>query len=46
MAVAIAIDLCNGADPVCSPGDDVAAHSTYVQAGLIQQGAEFAASRL
>ncbi|MET0452138.1 MAG: cutinase family protein [Mycobacterium sp.] len=41
-----AIDLCNGADPVCSPGDDVAAHSTYVQAGLIQQGAEFAASRL
>jgi cutinase len=41
-----AIDLCNGADPVCSPGDDAAAHSLYVQAGLIQQGAQFAAGRL
>jgi cutinase len=41
-----AIDLCNGADPVCSPGDDVAAHSTYVQAGLVQQGADFAAGRI
>jgi cutinase len=41
-----AIDLCNGADPVCSNGDDVPAHSTYVQAGLVQQGAAFAAGRL
>jgi cutinase len=41
-----AIDLCNGADPVCSSGDDVAAHSNYVQAGLVQQGADFAAGRL
>jgi cutinase len=41
-----AIDLCNGADPVCSSGDDVPAHSTYVQAGVVQQGADFAASRL
>jgi cutinase len=41
-----AIDLCNGADPVCSNGDDVAAHSNYVQAGLVQQGAAFAAGRL
>ena len=41
-----AIDLCNGADPVCSPGDDVAAHSLYVQTGLIQQGADFAAGRV
>jgi cutinase len=41
-----AIDLCNGADPVCSPGDDVPAHSAYVQAGLVQQGAAFAAGRL
>lgn len=24
------LDLCNGADPVCSNGDDVAAHSLYV----------------
>jgi cutinase len=41
-----AIDLCNGADPVCSPGDDRAAHSLYVQSGLVQQGAAFAASRV
>jgi cutinase len=41
-----AIDLCNGADPVCSNGDDVPAHSTYVEAGLVQQGAAFAAGRL
>jgi cutinase len=41
-----AIDLCNGADPVCSNGDDVAAHSNYVQAGLVKQGADFAAGRL
>ena len=27
------IDLCNGADPVCSNGNDVAAHSLYVQSG-------------
>jgi cutinase len=41
-----AIDLCNGADPVCSTGDDAAAHSRYVQSGLVQQGAAFAASRV
>ncbi|WP_051574207.1 cutinase family protein [Mycobacterium sp. URHB0044] len=41
-----AIDLCNGADPVCSPGDDRAAHSLYVQSGLVQQGATFAANRV
>ncbi len=41
-----AIDLCNGADPVCSPGDDRAAHSLYVQSGLVQQGAAFAANRV
>jgi cutinase len=41
-----AIDLCNGADPVCSNGDDRAAHSLYVESGLVQQGAAFAASRV
>ena len=41
-----AIDLCNGADPVCSPGDDTAAHSLYVQSGLIEQGAVFAANHI
>jgi cutinase len=41
-----AVDLCNGADPVCSPGDDTAAHSLYVQTGLVQQAATFAAGRV
>lgn len=40
------IDLCNGADPVCSPGDDRAAHSLYVEAGLSKQAADFVASRV
>ena len=33
-----AIDLCNGADPVCSNGNDVAAHSLYVEAGMAISG--------
>lgn len=37
------IDLCNGADPVCSDGDDVGAHSLYVQSGMANQAASFAA---
>ena len=41
-----AIDLCNGADPVCSNGDDVAAHSLYVQSGLATQAAQFVANRI
>jgi cutinase len=40
------IDLCNGADPVCSNGDDRAAHSLYVEAGLATQAAQFVADRL
>ena len=40
------IDLCNGADPVCSFGADRAAHSQYVQAGLTRQAATFVADRL
>jgi len=40
------IDLCNGADPVCSDGNDVPAHSLYVEAGLATQAAQFVASRL
>ncbi|WP_460355386.1 cutinase family protein [Mycobacterium sp. ZZG] len=40
------IDLCNGADPVCSNGDDRPAHSQYVQTGMTQQAAEFVAARL
>lgn len=38
------IDLCNGADPVCSPGDDRAAHSQYVETGMTAQAATFAAN--
>jgi cutinase len=40
------IDLCNGADPVCSDGNDVPAHSLYVQSGLATQAAQFVADRL
>ncbi len=40
------IDLCNGADPVCSNGDDRPAHSQYVEAGLTTQAAQFVATRL
>ena len=40
------IDLCNGADPVCSPGDDRPAHSLYVESGLVSQAASFAADRI
>jgi cutinase len=41
-----AIDLCNGADPVCSDGDDVSAHSLYVEVGMTDQAAQFAVARL
>jgi cutinase len=41
-----ALDLCNGADPVCSDGDDRPAHSLYVEAGLVSQAAQFVADRV
>lgn len=37
------IDLCNAGDPVCSDGNDVAAHSNYVGSGLASQAAGFVA---
>jgi cutinase len=37
------IDLCNFGDPVCSGGNDVAAHSNYGPAGLTAQAATFVA---
>jgi cutinase len=40
------IDLCNGADPVCSLGDDRAAHSQYASAGLTSQAASFVAAQV
>ncbi|MGO9381848.1 MAG: cutinase family protein, partial [Mycobacterium sp.] len=41
-----AIDLCNPGDPICSDGGDTSAHSRYVQSGMVNQAATFAASRL
>ncbi|WP_369803791.1 cutinase family protein [Mycobacterium sp. NAZ190054] len=38
-----AIDLCNGADPVCSGGRDIAAHSNYGPGGFTDQAAAFVA---
>lgn len=37
------IDLCNAGDPICSDGNNVAAHSNYVSTGLVSQGAAFVA---
>lgn len=40
------LDLCIPTDPVCAPGGgDGNAHSMYVANGLVEQAAEFAASR-
>jgi cutinase len=41
-----AIDLCNGGDPVCSNGNDGAAHSLYGESGMTSQAAQFVAQRL
>ena len=41
-----AIDLCNRGDPICSNGKDMSAHIGYVQSGMVNQAATFAASRL
>ena len=40
------IDLCNGADPVCSNGDDRPAHSRYVEGGFPTQAADFVAAKI
>ncbi len=40
------VDLCNGADPVCSTGEDRTAHSRYVESGLADQAAGFVAARI
>ncbi|OBJ50908.1 cutinase family protein [Mycobacterium sp. 1423905.2] len=40
------IDLCNGADPMCSNGVDLAAHNSYVESGKTAEAARFAADRL
>jgi cutinase len=40
------IDLCNDGDPVCSDGNNPPAHGQYVENGMTNQAAAFAASRL
>lgn len=41
-----AIDLCADGDPVCSAGDNLAAHSSYAQWGLAGTAADFVAGLL
>jgi glycerol-3-phosphate dehydrogenase len=41
-----AIDLCNGADPVCSRADDLATHRFCAESEMATQAAEFVAHRL
>ena len=40
------IDLCVADDPVCSEGNSPTAHGLYVQSGMTNQAAAFAAGRL
>ena len=40
------IDLCVPNDPICSNGWDMRAHVAYVETGMVNQAATFAASRL
>jgi cutinase len=40
------IDLCVPDDPICSEGGNPRAHGLYVQSGMTNQAAAFAASRL
>ena len=40
------VDLCNGADPVCSDGDDRPSHSLYAESGLTRQAADFVSAKL
>ena len=39
-------ELCAPGDPVCSDGGDFAAHNSYVDDGMVDQAATFAASRV
>jgi cutinase len=40
------VELCATDDPVCSNGGDWAAHNSYADAGMVEQGANFAANHL
>jgi len=39
-------DLCAPGDPVCSDGGDFAAHNSYIDNGMVDQGATFAAAHV
>jgi cutinase len=41
-----AIQLCAPGDPICSDGDDGAAHTSYTKIGLTDQAAAFVASKV
>lgn len=41
-----AIQLCAPGDPICSDGDDGAAHTSYTKIGLTDEAAAFAASKV
>jgi len=40
------IDLCMDGDPICSPGANMLAHVSYVQSGMADQAATFAATKV
>jgi cutinase len=40
------ISLCTPDDPICSSGGNIMAHVSYIQSGMTNQAATFAASRL
>lgn len=40
------IELCVPGDPVCSDAGNPAAHRQYVEAGMVDQAADFAAGHL
>ena len=39
------IELCAPGDPICSDGDDGAAHTSYTKIGMVDQAATYAAGR-
>ncbi|HEV7581355.1 MAG TPA: cutinase family protein, partial [Mycobacterium sp.] len=40
------ISLCASDDPICSGGGNIMAHVSYIQAGMTDQAASYAADRL
>ena len=40
------ISLCAPDDPICSPGGNILSHMSYIDAGLVNQAATFAAGRI